>query len=705
MYQSSAIRMTSKNNIELDFEGEFAPIKPLSEEELQNDRLVKRIKLQKKLEKLEEHDLSSDNRTELISDYADSIAIDRPVKKYQKRRSINENSDHMNKSTSINIDWINAQKKRKQEHENVNKKDKTRSIDEAIDVHENTPKQLENNDVNVSKIVQEELTKQNSKRSRSEKLKNFKLTDSGFDSLIKRSRLKEKQSMKGESDISQQEINTEPEGFDVPQEYRNFCTNENDVKLLKKQVLSQLVNKTRNFPNLLGSLNLISKYQEVYKMFEHTVRDNEGHSLLIIGPRSSGKTAIIQHALDELSSKYPGQFITVRLNAYLHNDDIVALREVARQLDYNAKKLRTSDDVSSGNFEQRSISDTFTNILSILDKSSNNINQTNNNSVDNEQEAVSIIFIIEEFENFTNGNKQTLLYNLFDLSQSSSTPICVLGVSTKITARELLEKRVKSRFSQRIISINKSSSIEEFWNNARLGLILSNNFIESLSNQTYGLLWNQYVDSMYSCKSSYLRKLIFQNYFTIKNFKDFNNNCIFPASKISILQPFLRDGDFKKYSTNQSINNVQSIVNSLSVLELLLIIAATRWIEKFDLQVVNFNLAYKEYEEMIKNFNINSATVNSSSLIDNNILSNITINQKIWSPKILKNCWESLYKLGILLDYSAATTNADGQVISTTSSNKNIIIEDNKMVQLDITLDELHHLIDELNVYRSLTKL
>ena len=75
-------------------------------------------------------------------------------------------------------------------------------------------------------------------------------------------------------------------------------------------MLSQLVNKTTNFPNLLESPNLISKYKEVYKMFEHTVRDNEGHSLLIIGPRSSGKTAIIQHALDDLSSKYPGQFIT-----------------------------------------------------------------------------------------------------------------------------------------------------------------------------------------------------------------------------------------------------------------------------------------------------------------------------------------------------------------------------------------------------------
>ena len=329
----------------------------------------------------------------------------------------------------------------------------------------------------------------------------------------------------------------------------------------------------------------------------------------------------------------------------------------------------------------------------------------NNNATHNEQEAVSIIFIIEEFENFTSGSKQTLLYNLFDLSQSSSTPICVVGVSTKITARELLEKRVRSRFSQRIISINKSNTMEEFWANAKLGLVLSNEFIETLGDQNYGFLWNQYVESMYSSKSSYLRKLIFQNYFTIKNFKDFNNNCILPVSKISTLQPFPVDGDFKQYSINQSINNIQSIVKSLSVLELLLIIAATRWIEKFDLQVVNFNLAYKEYEDMIKNFNINSATVNSSSLIDNNILSNITINQKIWSPKILKNCWESLYKLGLLLDYGAATTNADGQVVSTTTSNRNIIIEDNKMVQLDITLDELHHLIDDLNVYRSLTKL
>ena len=207
----------------------------------------------------------------------------------------------------------------------------------------------------------------------------------------------------------------------------------------------------------------------------------------------------------------------MRLNAYLHSDDIVALREMARQLDYNAKQLRTSDDVSFGNFEQRSISDTFTNILSILDKNNNNNN--NNNATHNEQEAVSIIFIIEEFENFTSGSKQTLLYNLFDLSQSSSTPICVVGVSTKITARELLEKRVRSRFSQRIISINKSNTMEEFWANAKLGLVLSNEFIETLGDQNYGFLWNQYVESMYSSKSSYLRKTNISKLFYYQKFQ------------------------------------------------------------------------------------------------------------------------------------------------------------------------------------------
>lgn len=61
----------------------------------------------------------------------------------------------------------------------------------------------------------------------------------------------------------------------------------------------------------------------------------------------------------------------------------------------------------------------------------------------------SIIFILEEFDLFCAHHNQTLLYNLFDISQSAQAPICVLGITCRIDVIQLLEKRVKSRFSHR----------------------------------------------------------------------------------------------------------------------------------------------------------------------------------------------------------------------------------------------------------------
>lgn len=39
----------------------------------------------------------------------------------------------------------------------------------------------------------------------------------------------------------------------------------------------------------------------------------------------------------------------------------------------------------------------------------------------------SVIIILEEFDLFCNHHNQTLLYNLFDVSQSAQAPICVIG--------------------------------------------------------------------------------------------------------------------------------------------------------------------------------------------------------------------------------------------------------------------------------------
>lgn len=65
----------------------------------------------------------------------------------------------------------------------------------------------------------------------------------------------------------------------------------------------------------------------------------------------------------------------------------------------------------------------------------------------------SVIFILDHFELFCTHPKQTLLYNLFDIVQSAQAPLCVLGITCRQDVLELLEKRVKSRFSHRQISI------------------------------------------------------------------------------------------------------------------------------------------------------------------------------------------------------------------------------------------------------------
>lgn len=468
-----------------------------------------------------------------------------------------------------------------------------------------------------------------------------------------------------------------------------------DLMSVKKTIISQLTGKLVNFPNLLQS-TLLEKYQEVYKMFEHTIKDHEGHSALLIGPRALGKTAIIQRALDELDKIYSDEFIVIRLNAYHQTDENTALREIARQLDKNLKRVRgnTKGQGQFGNFEQRSLSDTFANILSILDKNEKDEEESH---PEVSTRTVSIIFVIEEFEKFTLSSKQTLLYNLFDLSQNSSTPCCIVGVSTKITTRELLEKRVRLRFSQRIITINKPKTQDEYWGNAKLGLHLSNEDIQGLEFPDFGHLWNDFIDFTYNIPGLGLRRLVTTNYYSTKNYKDFNNCVLYAISVIkSTAKPFPNHQDFTRYLSSQSINNIQSITKSLSELELLLTIAAARWLEKSSLQVINFNIALREYEEMMKQYNISATAVSSSHTGDGQILTNFKINQRIWPANILKNCWENLYKLELLLEPS---------IEKATSGYNAGVVEDTHMVQLDVTLEELNGLVDDMHFAKKLTKL
>lgn len=91
--------------------------------------------------------------------------------------------------------------------------------------------------------------------------------------------------------------------------------------------------------------------------------------------------------------------------------------------------------------------------------------------VDEGVTSQAVIFVIDEFDMFTYHPRQTLLYNLFDIAQARKAPIAVLGCTGKVDVVEMLEKRVKSRFSHRYVFVPPARSIPAFWDICKQGLI------------------------------------------------------------------------------------------------------------------------------------------------------------------------------------------------------------------------------------------
>lgn len=83
-----------------------------------------------------------------------------------------------------------------------------------------------------------------------------------------------------------------------------------------------------------------------------------------------------------------------------------------------------------------------------------------------------MIFILDEFDLFAQHPKQALLYNLFDAAQSAQNPMAVIGLTCRLDTLDLLEKRVKSRFSHRQIYLFPSSNFGQFIEIAKGTLML-----------------------------------------------------------------------------------------------------------------------------------------------------------------------------------------------------------------------------------------
>ncbi|KAK9763609.1 origin recognition complex subunit 4 [Basidiobolus ranarum] len=342
-----------------------------------------------------------------------------------------------------------------------------------------------------------------------------------------------------------------------------------DVEQARRSILGRI---TERIPpkELVG---LEEQEAKIHDLLERTVSRGESNSVLLIGQRGSGKSMLVNRVLKSLTQKYhvdhKRDFYQVHLNGLVQTDDRIALKEIIRQLSLEQE----FDSTSSSSFAE-----TLTFLLNLLKQGS--------------KDNVSIVFILDEFDLFAQHPKQTLLYNLFDVAQSSQNPVAVVGLTCRLDSLELLEKRVKSRFSHRQVLLFPPETFREF-------LIITRNALElgeEVTNAVYRENFNESLDDVLNDPN--VSKSFRRIFDLTKDIRAVFRICIGAVSSLSSSQPFLSLEDLYDASLQQRADSKTELLKGLSLLELCLIIAMKQLLE-LELYTFNFEMAYNEYKEFM----------------------------------------------------------------------------------------------------------
>lgn len=179
--------------------------------------------------------------------------------------------------------------------------------------------------------------------------------------------------------------------------------------------------------------------------------------------------------------------IIIRLSGHAQRDDRLAMREIAWQLTQQTGKSFLSEEEQQEEEETDEKDDVLTlpppahlpALISVLPS-----------------QPRPVIVILDAFDYFALHGRQALLYCLLDTAQSCRVGtglngIAVIGVTSRVDTINLLEKRVKSRFSGRMFRTAGPSELEDWKNLTRNMLTVP---IESSHGEEWAELWDASVE-------------------------------------------------------------------------------------------------------------------------------------------------------------------------------------------------------------------
>ncbi|CAK8675953.1 unnamed protein product [Clavelina lepadiformis] len=319
--------------------------------------------------------------------------------------------------------------------------------------------------------------------------------------------------------------------------------------------------------------NLQSAETDIYNLLKRTVEYAESNSLLIIGPKSCGKSTLIKKVVSRVKKNENAakNLLVVNLNGYMQTDDRIALDEITRQLQLE----NTIGDKVFGSFAE-----TLSFLLQALRTGSN--------------ESQPILFLLEEFDLFAQHKNQTLLYNLFDIAQAGLTPLAVIGVTCRIDVMELLEKRVKSRFSHRQIFICNTWTFKEYVGAFKDCLQIK---VEEKKKKAKWKIflakWNKNIDML--SEDLTVLEILEKQFLISQGLSGLQKLLMYPVWLLSNQHPLITPADIEESAKSLFADSKANILHGVSVLELCLIISMNHLMIIHDNQPFNFHMVYNEF--------------------------------------------------------------------------------------------------------------
>ncbi|PVD35854.1 hypothetical protein C0Q70_02823 [Pomacea canaliculata] len=276
---------------------------------------------------------------------------------------------------------------------------------------------------------------------------------------------------------------------------------------------------------------------------------------------------LLKSVLEEVKKSDSAQnnILVVHLNGLLQTDDRLALHEITRQLHLE----NTVGDMVFGSFAEN---------LQFLLEALRSGDET----------SKPVIFILEEFDLFAQHRGQALLYNLFDVSQSAQTPICVVGITCRLDVTELLEKRVRSRFSHRQLHLFNNISFMDY-----VALCISYLSLRDFPDQDFASRWNKNIKEV--VESATVRDVLNRQFTLSKDVRGLLMLLTPVICDLSLAHPSITASDFVESFKSLSTDSKSSMLHGLSILELCLIIAMKHLTDIYQEEPFNFEMVYSEY--------------------------------------------------------------------------------------------------------------